>query len=83
MARRVLSCRPSMVVHSFPRLSLRLLLSDGLGLIDSLLTHAHKTQRNTRLENRGAGTGGRDSRVVLPRKALELTTNTRTGPGPH
>lgn len=51
MARACCRARLLMVVHSFPRLSSRLLSNSqtGLGLIDSLLTHAHTTQRNTRL----------------------------------
>lgn len=57
MARGVSSCWLLMVVHSFPRLSLRL-LSDRLGLIDSLLTHAHTTQRNTRLGKSRCWDGG-------------------------
>lgn len=48
MARRVLSCRPSMVVQcGFPRLSLRLLLSDRLGLIDSAHARSQNAAKHT------------------------------------
>lgn len=61
----VSSCRLLMVVHSFPRLSLSL-LSDRLGSIDSLLTHAHTTAaRHTpgKIAVLGLGLRDRDPRL--------------------
>lgn len=54
----VLSCRLLMVVHSFPRLSLRL-LSDRLGLIDSPHARSHNAAKHTpgKIAVLGRGTG--------------------------
>lgn len=91
-------CRLLMVVHSFPRLSLRL-LSDRLGLIDSLLTHAHTTaakhtpgkiavlglrDRDPGLSCQGRRSSGQQihAQAVCPTKAVGAATGNPTWSGP-
>lgn len=78
----MLWCKSLAGGSQLPKVELKVALRPDLTWTDSLSPHVRHTH-TTRLGKSRCWDGTGIHLVVLPSKALELTTNTRTGRGPH